>query len=141
MIDYEQIPFQYGLCLRADCKQASHCLRYLAFEAQPEYVTFVRVLVPRKCASADGRCAYYRSSVPVSHARGFTRVLKDFPMKVLDAFRSRMITAYPRVKYFRMRRGDLLLTPSEQDYIVRTARKQGFTGEFTFDSYEDNYLW
>jgi hypothetical protein len=142
MIRFEDIPFQYGLCLKSDCPLADTCLRHLAVAALPEENDYATIVLPHKCIEdADGKPSYYRSNAKVRHARGFTRVLKTFPVGVLDAFRDRLIGTYPRSKYFKMRRGDILLTPKEQEFIVQTAQNKGFQGEFTFDNYEEHYLW
>ncbi len=65
----------------------------------------------------------------------------SFPNDMLAAFRDRMQTRYPRNKYFALRRGELPLTPEEQEFVIRIARKVGFQGDFTFDAYEEGYLW
>jgi len=142
MIRFEDIPFQYGLCLKSDCPLADTCLRHLAVAALPESQDFANILLPQKCITdADGNCAYYRSSTKARYARGFTHVLKTFPVGVLDAFRDQLIAIYPRNKYFMMRRGAISLTPKEQELIMRIARNKGFQGEFVFDGYEEDYLW
>lgn len=142
MIRFEDIPHQYGLCLKNDCPLAETCLRYLACAAMPESKNFANILLPQRCTpDAHGNYPYYHSNTKIRHARGFRRVLNTFPVNVLDAFRSRLIAIYPRNLYFKMRRGDILLTPKEQELIIRTARDKGFQGEFTFDAYEEAYLW
>lgn len=142
MIRFEDIPFNYGFCLKSDCPLADTCLRHLAVAALPEEKNYATVVLPHKCmAGTDEKPRYYRSNAKVRYARGFTRVLNTFPVNALEAFRDRLIGAYPRSKYFKMRRGDILLTPKEQEFIVQTAHNKGFQGEFTFDNYEEDYLW
>lgn len=142
MIRFEDIPHQYGLCLNGDCPMAATCLRHLALAALPADRNFARILLPHRCmADADGKYPHYHSNAKVRYARGFTRVLDTFPVKMLEAFRDSLIRAYPRNKYFNMRRGTILLTPREQEFIIRTAHNKGFQGEFTFDKYEEHYLW
>lgn len=142
MIRLEDIPHQYGLCLNGDCPMAETCLRHLALAAMPADKSFAKILLPQRCtADADGKYPYYHSSAKVRYARGFRRVLATFPVNVLEAFRDSLIAAYPRNKYFKMRRGTILLTPKEQELIIRVARNKGFQGEFTFDKYEEDYLW
>lgn len=142
MIRFEDIPFDYKLCLKDDCPLAEECLRHLAVKALPESKNSVSVILPGKCtADENGAYPYYRSHVKVRYARGFSRVLATFPVNVLEAFRDRLISIYPRNKYFKMRRGGLLLTPQEQELIVRTAQAKGFQGKFTFDNYEEHYRW
>lgn len=142
MIRFEEIPFGYRLCLKDNCPLAEECLRHLAVQALPASQNSVSAILPGKCtADENGKYPYFRSNVKVRYARGFTRVLTTFPVNVLEAFRDRLIGIYPRNKYFKMRRGGVLLTPAEQELIVRAARAKGFQGEFTFDNYEDHYLW
>lgn len=142
MIKYEDIPSQYKLCLKNDCPMAETCLRHLAVASIPETRPAAYLLLPGRCtADADGNYPYYRSNAKVRYARGFTRVLVNFPVKVLEAFRDRLIGIYPRNKYFLMRRGGMRLSPNEQEFIIRTARSKGFQEEFTFDRYEEDYLW
>lgn len=142
MIRFEEIPFNYGLCLNGDCPMAATCLRHLALSATPESKIFANVLLPQRCtADAGGHYPYYRINTKVRYALGFRRVLATFPVNVLEAFRDRLIAIYPRNYYFKMRRGSILITSKEQELIIRTAHDKGFQGEFTFDSYEERYLW
>ncbi len=142
MIKLEEIPYMYGLCLNDACPSAGTCLRHLALSAHSEERDFIPVLHPRHYPVAEEtQCAHYRSHVKVHYARGFRQALAVFPVHMLTAFRDRMITRYPRNKYFALRRGELPLTPEEQEYIIRVARKVGYQGDFTFDAYEEGYLW
>lgn len=142
MIRFEDIPHQYGLCLNDDCPLAHKCLRHLALEALPESKNFATILLPGRCTPrADGTYTYYHSNTKVRYACGFRSVLTQFPVQVLNNFRDYLIMVYPRNKYFKIRRGDIHLSPKEQEFIIRVAKEQGFQGEFTFDKYEEDYLW
>ncbi len=142
MINYQDIPFQYPLCVKGDCPSAATCMRHFAVSLLSDTQHSALLLLPHRCLiGANGKCTHYRPITRIRLARGFRRVLADFPTQVLDAFRDHLTTVYPRNKYFQMRRGDIPLSPEDQQRIIRTARTKGYKGDFFFDCYEEGYAW
>ena len=142
MIKFEDIPFQYGFCQHAACPPADTCLRHLALSALPEGQSFVPTLHPRHFpAEGESCCTHYRSNAKVRYARGFRKVLRTFPVNVLETFRDQLTTTFKYNRYYQLRRGDLPISPKEQELIRKVAREKGFKETFTFDAYEEGYPW
>lgn len=139
--DYSQVPYGFGLCAAADCPRAATCLRRIALEHAPAEVAFVPMLNPRMLAAMKGECQYYRPDRQVRYARGFIRMLQLLTVRMADAFRCKLIARFGRKNYYLARKGDYLLKPADQEYIIRLAREAGLELEEYFDSYVYGYEW
>ena len=58
---------------------------------------------------------------PVIFARGFTNFKKRMYPQQYDKFMTTLILHFGRNQYFKRRRGDILLPPEEQEYLVSTT--------------------
>ena len=52
-----------------------------------------------------------------------------------------MLEHFGRNAYYRFRRKEQLITPSEQKYIRQLFRKKGITDEPIYDEYVERYEW
>ena len=57
------------------------------------------------------------------------------------AFKGDIIATFGMNMYYRMRRGDRLITPTEQEAIYQMLEQQGVTARPEFDAYVEGYLW
>jgi hypothetical protein len=138
----EIIPSRYTVCQYADCKNAKNCLRQIAYqlllEDEDEYC--LSLLKPRFC-SKDGNCKYYRDCNPVTFAKGFTNFQKKMYPQQYQEFMMRLIGKFSRNPYFVRRRGERLLSPEEQKFIIDTLKQVEVTEKLKFDAYEEKIYW
>ena len=116
---YEDIPAGYPLCMHADCPKADSCLRQLAFR----------------------RHAHYVSNQPVKFAKGFTNFQKRMYPDQYDKFMTTLVCHFGRNQYFKRRRGDIVLSPEEQEEIKAVLEKVGVNHPMEFDQYIEAINW
>ena len=123
--DYSQVPYGFGLCASADCPKASTCLRHIALEHAPVKYPFLPTLTPQKLQAMKGKC----------------ELLNSLMVSVSDTFRCRLISHFGRKNYYLARKGDWLIKPADQQYIIRLAKECGLQLDDYFDDYVDRYNW
>ena len=96
---------------------------------------------PRKLESMKGKCEYYRPNTPVRYARGFTRVAELLTVRVAGTFRLRLISYFGRKNYYLARKGEYLINPAAQQYIISQAEALGLRLDDYFDEYVERYDW
>lgn len=134
------IPANYPLCLHADCPMADTCLHQLAFRRQNELGTYVRLINPIHCTKQQG-CTHYAPSRPVLFAKGFKGFRKRMYPDQYDTFMTLLICHFGRNQYFKRRRGDVLLTPDEQDIVRAALERAGVRQVMDFDQYVEALQW
>ncbi len=139
--DYSQVPYGFGLCASADCSKATTCLRHIALEHAPVKYSFLPTLTPGKLKSMKGNCEYYCSNETVRYAKGFMRTLDSLTVRVSDTFRWRLISHFGRKKYYLVRKGDWLINPADQQFVIKVAKELGLQLDEYFDDYVDGYSW
>lgn len=127
-------------CMMANCTMAQSCLRYRAFEQQCDQRACIEIVNPR-LVTGNAECTCLVEQRMVVYARGFRNMLMDLPVKKVEEFRNRMISLYPRNKYFKIRRGDLVLTHEDEQMVRQTLRDIGVSDDVAFDSYVEKSLW
>ena len=73
-------------------------------------------------------------------AYGFNSMLNDLKRKDEELLRG-MITDYlgSNTTYYKFNRGEKLLTPEQQEWILNLFHKNGYTGEKEFEGYRYIY--
>ncbi|MDO4159530.1 MAG: DUF6078 family protein [Prevotellaceae bacterium] len=138
----EIIPSRYAVCQFTDCPMAKSCLRQIAYQLllDNEDENCLLLLKPRFC-SKDGNCSYYRDCNPVLFAKGFTNFQKKMYPSQYQLFMMRLKGKFGRNSYFMRRRGESLLSPEEQKFILDTLKQVGVTEDMTFDAYVEKIYW
>lgn len=136
-----EVPTNYTLCLKSDCPQAATCLRYAATEMMPAEMQKWSILSPKYLTQMEGECPHYRSTEKVQYARGFVRMMSALTVQQAHAVKDSIVAAFGMNMYYRMRRGERLITPAEQEAIYALLEKQGIAERPEFDAYVEDYLW
>ena len=139
--DFSEVPYSFGVCAANICPKASVCLRHIALEHAPAKYPFLPTLTPNKLASMKDRCEYFRSVEKIRYAKGFIHTLNALTVGVAGTFRWRLILHFGRKNYYLVRKGDLLIKPADQQFIVRLAQESGLQLDDYFDDYVDGYNW
>ena len=136
-----EVPTNYTLCIKSDCPKAAVCLRYKATQMMPAEVQTWNILSPAYLAQIEGECPHYRSAEKVMYARGFVRMMSALTVNQAHVVKDNIVATFGMNMYYRMRRGDRLITPTEQEAIYQMLEQQGVTARPEFDAYEKDYLW
>lgn len=140
-LDLSTMPSQYSFCLNHQCPKATTCLRQLAEQSITNEVKYWSVISPKHLATLKGDCPYYRSSQKVRYAKGFIAILGELPHKQMEVVISRLIGHFNQRTYYRVRKGERPLSPSEQRSVLRIIKNCGTTKALEFDAYYEDYDW
>ena len=136
-----EVPVNYTLCTKNDCPKAAICLRYKATQLMPVDVMQWNILSPAYLAQIEGECPHYRTAEKVKYARGFVRMMSALTVKQAHVVKDSIVATFGMNMYDRMRRGERLITPTEQEAIYQMLEQQGVTTRPEFDAYIEDYLW
>ena len=135
------LPTNYPVCELSSCSMAATCLHHIAYSMMMEQnEEFLRLINPARC-SKDESCTYYRDKKPVMFARGFTNFQKKMYPQQYDQFMTTLCLHFGRNQYFKRRRGDIPLSPEEQEVIKLMLEKVGADSKMDFDKYEERINW
>lgn len=132
------IPYHYNLCIAGECPMASTCLRQVAFKLADGLT--LNVLNPH-LLDTSGECKQYVKAEKVMYAKGFKGVMDKLPFKVHDRAATYLMAAFSERTYYRIRKGERLLSPDEQSVVRRIIARVGYTEPWEFDAYVEDYLW
>lgn len=138
---FPEIPFNYALCLKRECPKASTCLRQLAEQDISDSVERWMIISPKYQVTLEGECPHYRPDVKVIYAKGFTRLLDNLPYAQMKSVISRLRNLFSERTYYRVRKGERLLSPAEQKEIQRILVRCGISEPPKFDAYVEDYAW
>ena len=136
-----EVPTNYTLCIKGDCPKAATCLRHRATQMIPSDVMKWSILSPAYLVQIEGECPHYRSAEKVQYARGFVRMMSALTVKQAHVVKDSIVATFGMNMYYRMRRGERLITPTEQEAIYQMLEQQGITTRPEFDAYVEDYLW
>jgi len=139
--DYSQVPYGYSMCASADCPKAVTCLRHIALEHAPLESPVLPTLTPNALKAMKGDCKYYCPATKARYAKGFVHTVDALTVRQLNTFKKQLTDHYGRKYYFIYRRGDKLIKPADQKYIISVAKGLGLVLDNYFDDYVENYLW
>lgn len=136
-----EAPHDYPICLNRQCPKASTCLRQLVEQEVADSVRFWTVISPKHLATISGDCPYYRPNTKVRFAKGFMNILDNMPHKQMANAISLLIGHFSQRTYYRIRKGERLLSPAEQKEVMNIFRYCGVTGNPEFDAYVEDIEW
>lgn len=130
----------YATCPLASCKKSGTCIRYAAYlKAQEEKESFT-ILNTSKFTTSDAGCENYLTPVKQRMARGFCRLYETLPKCNSHYFWTRALFT-SETSWYRAKRGDLLLTPKEQEILLATFRENGADVSVGFDGYVEKEVF
>ena len=132
----------YTVCYVDGCPLCNQCMRWLVGQHVPHTASSYRCVNPHFEHVATAECPMYRSDQKVRFAKGMTHTFTgDMPKRLEPAVRNGIIRLTNRTYYFEYRNGSRPIPPALQQAIRDLFRSNGWTGEVTFDSYEEDYDW
>lgn len=140
-VSFEGMPRNYMMCIHASCPRSAACLRYQAYENLSEPVVGLKMLNPKLDALQAEDCPYFRSMERVRYAKGFIGILNTLPVGVWKSVTAHLQCMFNGRNYYRLRKGERLLAPKEQEAIISLLRRDGVQEIPEFDDYVEEFKW
>ena len=134
-LTYKDIPLRYPLCFNDECAKKACCMHYQARLLLPEDRHHGSAVYPT--AWQDGECKYFRVKRFVQKAWGFTHLYDNVPhYQRAEARRNvRFFFSGGFGPYYRYHHGENLLSPEQQEEIMKIIAQYGSTDGIRFDHY------
>ena len=130
----------YAACPLASCKKSNSCIRYAAYlKAQAEKESY-NILNTSKFTPSDAGCENYLTPVKQRMARGFCAIYETLPKRNSHYFWTHT-PFMNETSWYRAKRGDLLLTPEEQEALLEAFRENGADTSVGFDGYVEKEVF
>lgn len=139
--NFSVVPHNYPLCLNRQCPKASTCLRQLVEQEVTEQSKFLVIINPQYQSAIKGDCPDYRCSTKVQFAKGLMSVMENITAKQMQKVVHDLINIFSQRTYYRIRKGERLLSPAEQVAVREIFKKYGVVERIEFDRYVEDYEW
>lgn len=140
-IDFSKVPHEYPVCLNRQCPKAAHCLRQIVEQNLPDNIKIWSYVRTRQAASPDHDCPFFRNSKKVRYAKGLLDTFSNLPRKQIQEIYSCLTTYFCERTYYRIRKGERTLSPSEQELFKDIFKQCGITTPLVFDAYFEDFEW
>ncbi|MBR1689011.1 MAG: hypothetical protein IJ710_10905 [Prevotella sp.] len=131
----------YLVCYNDKCPHCDQCLRRLLAAHVPATRRLVESVNPAYADSRADVCEYYRPADPVVMHSGLTHFYDDIPEAVAHRIRTMLRSEFGNSVYYRLRNGQLPITPAVRQRIAAICRHNGWTGTLLFDGETIGYVW
>lgn len=133
--DFRNVPPSYLLCFNERCPRHGECLRYMAGQHLPDGRDFGPVIYPTVTIGDDG-CRHFRTEEPKLMAWGFDTLFEEVKRKHVKALHMSMYQYLgAKSNYYRYQHGELLLSPEQQEWILKLFRRYHYSDNLVFDHY------
>ena len=140
-IEYSKVPVNYLMCLNQDCPKADGCLRQRIVQSVPAEIDRWNIVSPKLLAASTGDCPYYKTAEKVRYAKGFIKMLDNLPHKQMQTVIRCLMDFFGYRMYYRARKGERLLSPGEQQNLLKIVENCGVSQPQDFDTYIEEYDW
>ena len=134
-LKYENLPYGFQVCFNNDCKLRETCMHYQAGLLQPADKLSGHAVFPQ--AWKSGTCKCYLEKKIVRKAWGFSRIYRNVPQKEKAEARMYVKNYFSSGNgpYYRYYHGENLLSPKQQEDIMKILADYGPTEDLAFDHY------
>ena len=138
-LKYENLPYGFQVCFNNDCKLRETCMHYQAGLLQPADKLSGHAVFPQ--AWKSGTCKRYLEKKIVRKAWGFSRIYRNVPQKEKAEARMYVKNYFSSGNgpYYRYYHGENLLSPKQQEDIMRILADYGPTENLAFDHYVTDF--
>ncbi|MBP3756339.1 MAG: hypothetical protein J6I61_03560 [Prevotella sp.] len=134
--NFDEVPPSWRYCFCDGCPQHDDCLRYQTGLNLPANVTWGNAVYPT--AYRNGHCKLFKQIRLIHSAYGFKTLFSEVKQKDYTPLRDQIKNYLGgHGTYYRYNRGERLLTPEQQEWIVRQFARYGYTKGIQFDHYRD----
>ena len=129
----------YAACFRDGCPRSAECLHYLYGQNIPEKRLLGPAIYPTTPLHGNG-CLFFKTAQPKLMAWGFSTLFEDVRSRhVVPMRRAMQKYLKGRSNYYRYHRGELLLSPEQQQWISSLFQEYEYAGNILFDHYVEAY--
>ena len=138
-LTYKDVPMGYPLCFNHECTKKGNCMHYQARLTLPEGHLSGPAVFPT--AWQDGECKCFHEKRFVRKAWGFTKLFNNVPQRDKAEARRCVRSYFSRGcgPYYRYHHGENLLSPEQQDEIMKIIARFGSTEGIRFDHYVEDW--
>lgn len=137
--EFKDVPAGYQICFNAECPMREACLRWKAGQKVTAEKKWGPAIYPT-ALEADGTCQYFHKMEPKRMAWGFDQLFYNVLARDDKSLRTDLKKYLGgKTPYYRYHRGDKLLTPEQQAWIIRRFESAGYTKDLEFDGYVTTY--
>ena len=138
-LKYENLPYGFQVCFNNDCKLRETCMHYQAGLLQPADKLSGHAVFPQ--AWKSGICKCYLEKKIVRKAWGFSRIYRNVPQKEKAEARMYVKNYFSSGNgpYYRYYHGENLLSPKQQEDIMKILADYGPTEDLAFDHYVTDF--
>jgi len=135
-IEFSEVPSRWQLCFCDGCPRHSECLRYAVGQIVPSDLTWGPAIYPT--AYQNGSCKHFKEVRIVRDACGFKHLFSEVKQKDDTPLREQLKKYLGgHGTYYRYDRGERLLTPEQQQWIIRLFESYGYKDNLTFEHYRN----
>lgn len=128
-------------CLNDSCPRCATCLRCLAAHEVPAEVQSMKVVNPAAIPADTMLCPFFKEHSTLRLAWGFSTLLESLPVSAARQLAESLQERWNRTAYYRLRKGEQALTPTEQQDVADALREMGIDKEPVFDRYTEVTDW
>ena len=138
-LKYENLPYGFQVCFNSDCKLRETCMHYQAGLLQPAEKLSGHAVFPQ--AWKSGTCKCYLEKKIVRKAWGFSRIYRNVPHNQKAEARMYVKSYFSSGNgpYYRYHHGENLLSPKQQEDIMKILADYGPTEDLAFDHYVTDF--
>ena len=134
-LNVKDIPWGYPLCFNSECADKDKCMHYQAMLLMPKDRYYGSSVFPT--AWEDGKCRCFHVKRRVTKAWGFTKLYDHVPRRQKAEARECVRALFGRGMgpYYRVHHGEKMLSPKEQEEILKIVAQFGSIEGIKFDHY------
>lgn len=137
--EFKDVPTGYQICFNHQCPMRENCLRWKAAQKVPATKKWGPAIYPA-ALEADGSCTFYHLAEPIRMAYGFSKLFYNALGRQTANLRMGLMQYLGgKTPYYRYNRGERLLTPEQQAWVIDYFRRAGYTKDLEFDGYVTTY--
>ena len=134
------VPGNFALCLNNGCPLAGRCLHHIVRTMVPSKELILHVFNPEAVKGGEN-CLYFRELKLDRYAKGFTQMQEEMKPGQYTLFSGSLMAYWGRNPYYVRRRGEYLLSPTEQEHVRKVLRQVGVADDLEFDGYVYRINW
>jgi len=138
---FRQKADNYSKCYIDKCPQRECCLHWLVGQYSSGDLPYVQSVNPYYPHVGTEQCEMFRKNERFMMKKGFTHLYHEMPTYMEQKIRQQLISRWGRKLYFQMRKGERLITPSQQQDVVEVCRENGWKGPIVYDGEQEDWLW
>ena len=138
---FRQKADHYLLCFIEHCPLRENCLRWLVAQYYDPSLMVQTSINPLNPEVGGEHCTQFRKNERIKMKRGLTHLYHEMPGYLERTIRQQLINTWGRKAYFEIRKGDRLITPEQQNDVLRICRRNGWTGHIVYDGEQEEWAW